>query len=143
MLCELAVRKTALARTTRSHNPDAHHTLNCTHCKVVFPRPKYVRSGENPFCSRGCFQAYAAENYTQQMPLSYGKSWIARRKRTCSVTAIDCQHCQSDSDLVVHHIREYRLFSCATDAHELDNLVTLCVGLAIVANIISERLFPL
>ena len=108
------------------HNPDAHQTLTCTHCETDFHRPKYVRSGESPFCSRDCFQSYAAENYTQQMPVSYGKSWIARRKQAIERDGRKCQYCQSETDLVVHHIREYRTFGDVRDAHELDNLVTLC-----------------
>lgn len=108
------------------HNPEVHEVLNCTRCKTDFQRPKYVRSGAKVFCSRDCFQKYAAESYTLLKPVGYGKSWASRRKQAMVRDGKACRHCGAMSDIVVHHVREYRTFDDVQDAHELDNLLTLC-----------------
>lgn len=108
------------------YNPDRHEILTCSWCGVDFSRPKYVRSGKLLFCSRLCFQEFAKENYKLLLPQGYGMSWISIRKRILKRDSNKCQLCGSPDHLVVHHIKEYKTFKSAEDAHKDNNLITLC-----------------
>lgn len=108
------------------YNPSAHEILTCDWCGKEFERPKYVRGGQLHFCCRDCFHAFAGEHFRRQRPTSYGKSWRRARAQAMDRDQHRCQDCGSESLLVVHHIEPYKSFENGQDAHELDNLVTLC-----------------
>jgi len=109
-----------------NYRADRHAVLQCDWCGKDFHRPKWVRNGRLTFCSRPCFHEFAREYWRHQKPVSYGKSWPRVRVRVLERDGHQCQECGAFEPLVVHHIVEYRTFENAQDAHELDNLVTLC-----------------
>lgn len=108
------------------YNPARHETLTCDWCGQQFERPKWIRGGRLHFCNRDCFQSFAAEHFRRQRPVSYGKSWRRAKAQAMERDHHRCQDCGSDSQLVVHHLRAYKTYENGYDAHESDNLVTLC-----------------
>ncbi|MGH2620145.1 MAG: HNH endonuclease [Anaerolineales bacterium] len=121
----------------RSARPQKHKwlTLTCTNCQKVFERPRHVRSSVTfPFCSRQCFQDYARVHFRGSgnpswaggAPDYYGPNWLTARKTGLKRDRHRCQKCGSRRMLVVHHLREFAEFQNSVDAHELDNLQTLC-----------------
>lgn len=66
---------------------------------------------------------------------SYGEGWIASRREALKRDEHECVNCgitspqhkeETGQDLHVHHIEPVRTFEMKEDAHELDNLMTLC-----------------
>ena len=108
------------------YRASAHRLLTCDWCSRQFSRPKWVRGGLLTFCSRPCFQSFAAEHWRRLRPVGYGKSWRRAKKLAMERDQHRCQDCGSTAQLVVHHLREYRTFERGIDAHAQDNLVTLC-----------------
>lgn len=85
--------------------------------------PMYGRDGEDHPRWRG--------GYDQQ----YGEGWATARRQALLRDHARCQNCgMSDNEhhdefgrqLDVHHIEPVRTFDDPSDAHELDNIVTLC-----------------
>src|SRR3972149_479947 len=111
-----------------SYRASAHHLLTCDWCSRQFSRPKWVRGGRLRFCSRDCFQTFAAERFRRARPLSYGKSWRPAKERALRRDRFQCQDCGTEEQLVVHHLRPYKTFGDSRDAHVLDNLMTLCTA---------------
>ncbi|WP_161972942.1 HNH endonuclease [Halostella pelagica] len=55
-----------------------------------------------------------------------GERWRLARKSALARDNRRCQDCGSSEDLHVHHVTPVREFDNQTDAHYVDNLVTLC-----------------
>lgn len=94
--------------------------------------------GEGRFCSRDCVGDWLSENVVGEHHHQWmngettyrGDWWKVRRKarerdghecRICGATAGD-----ETRKLDVHHLRPVREFDNSQDAHDLDNVVTLC-----------------
>jgi 5-methylcytosine-specific restriction endonuclease McrA len=66
---------------------------------------------------------------------NYGPKWPKRRRQALNRDGWECQRCglaneahrsEYECNLHVHHIRPFRTFDSKSEAHELDNLLTLC-----------------
>jgi len=117
-------------------NADSESTvrLDCDYCgdEMVVSRSRHER-GEHTFCSRDCCDNHKSEYWIGDNnplykggPINYGQGWHRAREERLEHDSHTCQDCGSDSDLEVHHIRPVRQFDNPSDAHYLDNLITLC-----------------
>lgn len=98
---------------------------------------------KNHFCSKECESEWKSENWRGEnhptwqggSPDFYGESWPEQRRKAIKRDGWRCQDCgitqrehrdQSNIGLDVHHKTPVTDFDNRNDAHELDNLVTLC-----------------
>jgi len=98
---------------------------------------------EDNVCSDSCFKEVHSEkmsgkrnpNWKEGRRPDYGYAWsqireqvILRDNERCQVCGLCREKSENilDRDLTVHHIEPLREFSDVSDAHENDNLVTVC-----------------
>ena len=69
--------------------------------------------------------------------LEYGPEWREKREKAIQRDGESCRRCGAERstvrdrtrrDLHVHHIQKLKTFDNPSDAHELDNLLTVCSG---------------
>lgn len=113
------------------YRPEAHVTLECSWCQKRFQRrhldhQRNASGSGRAFCSRLCFREFASANFQRQSYNWSSKVWKRVRLHAIRRDAHHCQDCQATTDLVVHHIRPFAEFAGSLEAHELDNLVTVC-----------------
>jgi len=80
--------------------------------------------GESWYCSQDCMAEGFKREITPERP--YRGSWASAREKARSRDNNECQVCSSDSNLHVHHIVRVVEFEAHEEAHDLDNLVTVC-----------------
>lgn len=86
------------------------------------------------FCSRQHFQEWARVNFQREQnpawkgsdPAYRGPAWRKARQLALARDSHRCFDCDSEDDLVVHHLTPFAAFGGSLAANELDNLVTLC-----------------
>jgi len=131
----------------RSNNlrGDAHplykdNAVECANCGEQFQKkPAKAARHDKHFCNRSCHGEYISEHNTgENHPrwkgghADYGESWYEARREALDRDGHRCQDCgthRSNLDIAphVHHITPVREFDDPNDAHDLDNLVTLCI----------------
>lgn len=114
------------AQANPNYVPESHLVLTCDWCGGNFHRIRSYRGGQHSFCGRGCFEAFASEHFRCSHPTNYGQSWPVLRRRASERDNHRCRDCGSEEALVVHHLAPYLAFDFGPDAHELDNLLTVC-----------------
>lgn len=116
-------------------------TLTCENCGEEYEViPAEAKRGSR-FCSRPCMYEYARktgrfsrDNHPRWKGGSrpkYDGDWSGARKRARKRDEYECQLCglsenDTDGQLDVHHIVPVREFDNPQNAHNLDNLVSLC-----------------
>ena len=115
-------------------------TVPCQHCGTGLKRyPSTVRaSSYGSFCDQSCYGAWLAENVVGENhhqweggAIAYGNGWWETRRQARRRDGYQCQNCgRTPSDISrnpdVHHIEPVRSFADPSDAHTLDNVVSLC-----------------
>lgn len=116
----------------------------CEQCGDEYEIGKSVKD-QSRFCSRRCHADWQSENRVGENSPSwkggydrYRRSvWWPARKRALERDGYQCQVCgmsreehqeEYGRDLEVHHIRPARSFDDSEDAHDLHNLVVLCMS---------------
>ncbi|WP_136717522.1 HNH endonuclease [Halorientalis salina] len=119
--------------------------LDCAICGEAISRYPSNVTGEVTLCSDDCRSEWLSEAFTGEGHPNwegggngaYGKGWAETRRRALERDDYECQICGKAKAEVgrnpdVHHIVPVRLFAEAdgfrkTDAHFLENVVSLCV----------------
>jgi len=107
-------------------------TVECEHCGEAntYSPP----SEASRFCSRECANEHLCgeqhPSYKARIDY-YGHRWNPQRERALERDGYQCQICGAGGEEIgknphVHHITPVRKFDDPNDAHDLDNLVTLC-----------------
>jgi len=107
-------------------------TVECEHCGEAntYSPP----SEASRFCSRECANEHLCgeqhPSYKARIDY-YGHKWKPQRERALERDGYQCQICGAGREEIgksphVHHITPVRKFDDPNDAHDLDNLVTLC-----------------
>ena len=107
----------------------AHSHLRCDWCGKEFVRRTLDhrrRSVRLAFCSRPCFQEYAAERFPRHSLHYSSATWRRARLRALRRDKERCVDCGACDDLVVHHLVPFASFEGRPEANVLDNLATLC-----------------
>jgi len=122
-------------------NPSSRDRVEreCAACGSVLSVVRSRAANERGvFCDSDCYgewlsQNVAGENHHQWAGgvISYGEGWWRVRRLALHRDQYRCQACRrTETDLGrkpdVHHIRRVRDFEDASDAHTLDNVVSLC-----------------
>ncbi|WP_435317807.1 HNH endonuclease [Haloarchaeobius sp. TZWSO28] len=114
--------------------------VDCEYCGEPFPAPPSRTTGKSygTFCSTRCYGDWLSANVVGEShhqweggPLVYGNGWWRVRALALERDAYTCQCCGKGVDDLgqnpdVHHIERVREFDDPSDAHELENVVTLC-----------------
>lgn len=129
---------------------DGRVSLTCTVCGEETERLKYRADRySRHFCSRECYLELKREG-GENAPgwidgrfsdpdyhADYNKKWRENREAAIERDGHECQICGMTSegsvarygrDLDVHHIQPVSTFESPDDAHELENLITLCIS---------------
>lgn len=108
-------------------------TIQCLQCGTAFQkRPGQVR-GRN-LCSASCRYLWMRSHMAGQNNPAWrgghtcyrGPNWTHQRRKARLRDGNTCQHCGSQSHLIVHHKRPFNLFTDYRKANRLPNLITLC-----------------
>lgn len=114
--------------------------VSCEGCGVdleVRPR-RAERRKRGCFCSRDCYGDWLSRNIVGPAhhqwdggPINYGQPWWRIRQQALERDDFTCQQCGVDADELgrnpdVHHLEPVRSFENPTDAHTIENVVTLC-----------------
>lgn len=111
----------------------------CAYCgKPLSVIPSRFNSNEYCYCDSTCMakdyeRRFSGENSPTWKggKRHYKGGWLKARDKARERDNYTCQRCgltedEQGSQMDVHHIRNYRLFSDKTEANKLDNLVCLC-----------------
>jgi len=115
-------------------------TVPCEHCEADLERyPSAVQtSSYGSFCDESCYGAWLSENVVGENhhqweggAIDYGNGWWRVRRRALRRDRYLCRNCgRTASDIGrkpdVHHLQPVRAFDDPSDAHTLDNVVSLC-----------------
>lgn len=94
----------------------------------------------NHFCSEICRAKWQSENVTGENHhqfeggnIKYGKTWTWNRNQVRERDGNTCQICGADEEEngripAVHHIKPVREFDDPDEAHQMDNMVQLCMS---------------
>lgn len=117
------------------NNPYDHHQIEfeCEWCGDSFTRAKHEEETAR-FCSQDCMIEWRRREYSGagHARWSGGKSsyrgpnWPRQRERALERDGHQCQLCDGEDDLHVHHITPYDAFESHENANQLENLTTLC-----------------
>ena len=132
-----------------SNNPrwkGGKQRFDCAVCEESFERYPSNAAGEIAVCSESCRREWLSEAFTGEGHPNwrgggneaYGSGWAATREAALERDDYTCVLCETDAEDLgrnpdVHHIVPVRIFAEApshdrTDAHDVDNVVTLCPG---------------
>lgn len=112
--------------------------LSCVECgEITTVQPAELEQHENHFCSDGCRGSYYSgeNNYLwregYESTVYDSSAWSQVRERALERDGYACRICGTPKEklgrqLHVHHIRPIREFDTPSDAHTLNNAVTLC-----------------
>lgn len=112
----------------------------CDYCDDTFSvKPSRAKKHKRHFCNKDCESRWRSENIVGEAHhrwkggeyQSYGQGWSRCRRQARRRDNYTCQDCgikeeNLDHELDVHHIKLVREFNNPSDAHFLDNVVTLC-----------------
>nr|WP_275738267.1 HNH endonuclease [Halorhabdus sp. SVX81] len=119
-------------------------TVSCDVCGTTVERYPSEMDGEVTLCSPACHHEWLSDafsgdghpNWRGGDTGNYGQGWNAVRREALERDEFECIHCGIDSDSLgrnpdVHHIIPVRAFVNSdgyekTDAHTIDNVVSLC-----------------
>ncbi|MFB6179345.1 MAG: HNH endonuclease [Halorientalis sp.] len=119
--------------------------LDCAICDETVERYPSNVTGEVTVCSENCRRTWLSEEFTGEGHPNweggdtgpYGKGWAAVRRQALERDDYECQLCGTTKAEIgrnpdVHHIVPVRLFAesdgfTKTDAHFLENVVSLCI----------------
>lgn len=119
---------------------------DCAVCKATIRRTPGMFTSEVALCSKKCHSTWLSESFTGEGhpnwkgggPGNYGPGWAAIRRKALERDGYACVICGTDAETLgrnpdVHHIIPVRFFVKSdshdkTDAHTMDNVVSLCVG---------------
>ncbi|MFD1644853.1 HNH endonuclease [Haloarchaeobius litoreus] len=115
-------------------------TGECTHCGLEFVASPSRLAGKSYgcFCSQPCYAEWLSENVVGEGhhqweggTIRYGQGWYRVRRTALERDQYECQNCGEGADALgrnpdVHHLRPVRSFADPAEAHELDNVVSLC-----------------
>lgn len=117
----------------------------CEICEEVVERWPSGFTGKVVLCGQTCRERWLSEAFTGAGHPNweggdtgpYGKGWAAVRRAALERDEYQCQICGTDREALgrnpdVHHIVPVRVFQESsdhdrTDAHRMDNVITLCV----------------
>lgn len=107
-------------------------TVECENCGEKYTQSPPSKAGR--FCSKECATMYLrGERHPsyRNSPDSYGDRWFPQRRKARERDDYECRVCGKDKSDIgihphVHHIVPVRDFEDPNDAHDLDNLITLC-----------------
>lgn len=112
---------------------DFHNRTRCTNCDSIITRcPSQINEKRN-FCSEDCFHEYRSQNSNSTN--LYVGDWYSKRKQALERDSFQCVVCGMGREehrdhfgrgLDVHHKTPVRDFDDPSDAHQLENLETLC-----------------
>lgn len=124
-----------------SHPLSERVEVTCSYCGDTFEeQPAKVERTDKSFCpGSNCYGEWCSENRVREnnprwgggSPQDYGERWPRQRRRALKRDGHQCKLCgRGKPDLGrnpdVHHITPVREFDELNDAHDLDNLITLC-----------------
>jgi len=113
-------------------------TADCAYCGEMVSRyPSRSNRHDRFFCSRDCLAKWQSENWSDVPDdgRKYGHLWYIQRRKAIKRDGEVCQECGLSNakhrekygvSLTVHHIKPARNFDTPEEAHQLNNLVTLC-----------------
>lgn len=126
--------------------------IECNRCGETVTRPEHrvnrYEGEDGRFCSRDCYLEYRSEGGSRapgyidgrfdapDYYTNYNKTFRENREKALERDEYECTVCamtntehktEFGSSLHVHHVRPIADFETAGDAHELDNLTTLCL----------------
>lgn len=124
----------------------SQRTVPCGYCGDPVSKPKSrIERNTDVHCSRECADNHHSErvskdgnpNYRhgESKTLKYGPLWSERRKQALRRDQYRCQRCgltdaesreRFGAELSVHHRTPFVEFESRENAHELDNLVSVC-----------------
>jgi hypothetical protein len=129
--------------------PAPRADVTCENCGSVVERPKHLaKRYHEDYCSQECYlevRRKGGENAPgwidgrfsdPEYDRDYNKKWREVRPKAIERDRYECQVCgmteaehkqKYDASLHVHHIRPVSEFEDVDDAHELSNLITLCL----------------
>lgn len=108
--------------------------FTCEWCGESYTR-NAAQKGSTRFCSPECViewrsREFSGENHPRWKDNGEyyrGPNWERQREKARNRDGHECQHCgDSDSQLVVHHIKPYVEFDDYKEANRVQNLITLC-----------------
>jgi len=120
-----------------NHHDFQRIEVSCSNCgDSVEKHPRTIERGQDLyFCNYECRDEYYRNSNMfdgEKNPSweggylgPYGRGWSEARNEIINLDVV-CQSCESDENLVVHHIKPVRSFDTKEDAHYKENLVTLC-----------------
>lgn len=94
--------------------------------------------GHGRFCSRECLNGWLSKvrrgpkhHQWEGGPTSYGGRWYQVRRAALERDNHECQHCGASAEELgqepdVHHMVPVRSFDTPSEAHKIENVVTLC-----------------
>lgn len=107
----------------------------CANCDNTIYREQWqYEEYDRHFCDLKCFGEHKSANSLDNC-LNYGEQWMEQRKKALEADDYECQVCglteSSHKDefgmsLHVHHKTPLRKFEDIGEAHDLQNIVTLC-----------------
>lgn len=89
----------------------------CPICNKVF-----LTLRNKIYCSRKCFR----NQERNPKIMFYGHDWKEIRQTVLKRDNYKCHICQTSSNLHVHHVKRMGNFESQKDAHNLENLISLC-----------------
>lgn len=148
LYCPDCVGDPSVTCAPRRRPTDGRVEVTCAHCasEISVVRSR-AEANERLFCDRACYRMDLAERRQRAATWEgednpqwrggvdvsghYGPDWKRARRAALERDGYTCQRCrvsidELDRPMEVHHVRPIRTFGNPSDAHALDNLVTLC-----------------
>jgi 5-methylcytosine-specific restriction endonuclease McrA len=130
--CSKDCRYNWLSNQTGEQNPLYDSVENeCEVCGSNYEVAKN-RANESRFCSHECYHQWQRQAKEEHPAWKgghhrdYGGRYKRQRPKALDRDNHTCQDCGATENLHVHHIKPVRTFDDPNDAHDLENLITLC-----------------
>lgn len=128
------------SRQCKGHHDRADPNTQCSWCEAPIHKPQSkLENHEDVYCSSDCRDKHMMTDkhprWREGKYNIYVSGWGSSRKEALQRDQYRCQSCgMNDADhreeygrqLDVHHIQPIRTFDEPSNAHTLDNLITLC-----------------